>query len=509
MKNRQAYLPLFLSLALGLGMYLGMRFNYSLAPEQPASPNSKLDQVMELIDQAYVDEVDPDSVLDLTLSELMHRLDPHSAYIPLTDVAEVEEDIRGEFQGIGVEFIHLDDTLALVNILPGGPSERAGLVPGDRLVKVGGKPVASQGLTTEELVSMLKGPGGTKVRVTVVGPSRQAPVELVITRGPIPLASTDMAVIPQESTGYLRINRFSETTASEVRAALMEFKRQRCGQMILDLRDNPGGLLTAAVQVADEFLPAGKVVVKIKGREQEEDVRTATSRGIWKTEPVVVLIDEGSASAAEIVAGALQDHKRAVLVGNRSFGKGLVQQEISLQDGSRLRLTTSRYYTPSGRSIQRPYNEGYEAYQEATAARWSGSDSLNHKRIEGGIEPDVTVALDSLGESLWFYHFFNWSLMDQQAFRLADGLRKSWNKKDPEDFIENWKLPDSALANYLLAIHTKAKPSQLDTKSKEKLETRFKALVAKNLFGDAGFFPIYLQDDPFYATAMIQLKTGK
>lgn len=509
MKNRQAYLPLFLSLALGLGMYLGMRFNYTLTPEARSTNNSKLDQVMELINQAYVDEVDPDSVLDLTLSELMHRLDPHSAYIPLSDVAGVEEDIRGEFQGIGVEFIHLEDTLALVNILPDGPSERAGLLAGDRIVRVDSKKVAARGLSTEELVALLKGPMGTKVKVTVVGPSRTSPTEVSITRGPIPLASTDMAVIPQENAGYLRINRFSETTSSEVREALMEFKRRQCGALILDLRDNPGGLLTAAVQVADEFLPAGAVVVKIKGRGQEEEERTATSRGIWKTEPVVVLINEGSASAAEIVAGALQDHKRAKLVGNRSFGKGLVQQEIGLQDGSRLRLTTSRYYTPNGRSIQRPYEDGYEAYQEATAARWSGSDSLNHKRIEGGIEPDVAVALDSLSESLWFYHFFNWGLMDQHAFRIADRMRKTWNQKDPEDFIESWELPENALAAYLQEIHSKAKPGQMDTNSRKKLELRFRALVAKNLFGDAGFFPIYLQDDPFYATALEQLQARK
>lgn len=500
MKRKQAYLPLLLSLILVLGMYLGMRFNYGLVPETPVDAGEKkLRQVMELIQLAYVDEVDPDSVLDLTIEELLHKLDPHSTYIPLADVQAMDEDMRGSFEGIGIEFLHLKDTLTVVHVLPGGPSERAGMKAGDRIINIADSAVAGAGLPTEALVAMLKGPSGSRVEVAVVSRERSGKKMLEIRRGPIPLPSVDRVVVDEE-TAYLKINRFSETTAEEVDEALKYFRSRGLKTLVLDLRDNPGGLLTAAVSVSDQFLPEGAVIVRTRDRSRGEDVKKAGRSGRWESGEMKVLIDEGTASAAEILAGALKDNGRATLVGHRTFGKGLVQQEMTLKDGSRVRLTTSRYYTPSGKSIQRPYDRGYRAYQDETLARWEGSDSLDSRPIEGGIEPDIAVRLDTVGASLWFYHFFNWTLMDEHAFRLADGMRRKWAGREQE-FFRDYEVPETALAAYLQEIHAEMEISRLDVASKRKLLLRFKALVGKNLYGDSGFYPVYLQDDPFWITA--------
>ncbi|MFZ9504430.1 MAG: S41 family peptidase, partial [Cyclobacteriaceae bacterium] len=408
--KRKIALPLVLALGIAAGMLIGVNLKSS-GTWSGGNATQKLREVIGLIERNYVDETVPDDLVDDAIEHLLGKLDPHSVYIPASDREAANEDLRGNYEGIGIEFNIFRDTLTVVTPLSGGPSENAGLLSGDKIIQVDDKNIAGIGLTNAEVYKLLKGPSGTEVNLKVL--RRKEEISYSIQRAKIPQFSVDASYMIDKETGYIKINRFASTTYQEFYDALYELKSKGMKKLILDLQGNPGGYMDEATELADEFLSEGKKIVYTKGQNghyaQNVD---ATASGFFEKGELIVLINEGSASASEILAGALQDNDRALLVGRRTFGKGLVHNPFNLKDGSELRLTISRYYTPSGRSIQKPYGEDF-AYAEDLDNRFKRgeffhadsikfNDSLRYKTVGGrsvygggGIMPDYFVPLDT------------------------------------------------------------------------------------------------------------------
>lgn len=507
MNNKTAnYLwPLALSVAMAIGLWIGHGSGEKVHLGEFASRSGeevKVRQLLGLIQSEYVDQVNTDSLMDLAIADMLHRLDPHSSYIPAQDVQSNMEDLQGSFEGIGIEFQLYNDTITIVRVISNGPAERAGLHAGDRIFAVDDSVLVGPDLQSQDVVGRIKGPGGSRVELNI----RQAidgGTKLVsVTRGSIPLPSVDVAFMLDEETGYIKLSRFTETSADEMHEALKVLKKKGMKSFILDLRDNPGGLMDAAKEIADEFLEEGQSIVMTKDRKGKEKNYYASRSGLFHEGKMVVIINEGSASASEIVAGALQDHRRATVVGRRSFGKGLVQQEMRLSDGSRVRLTTYRYYTPNGRSIQKPYTSDYESYQkEAFQRDWSQDEERSEQDAreleQGGIAPERIVNIDSLPVDFWVYHQFPPSMIDRWAFRYIDQNRSKMGQWSKDDFINEFSADTliDLLVDY--ALVDKKDSIELKPNAKSYLANRAKAIMARNLFGESGFYPIYLSTDPF------------
>ena len=420
--NRNHRWPLLLSVVLCFGIYVGTRLQgpsgagssfFTLSP----TGFDKISDIITYIEQEYVDTVDKDKLMDLSIEKMLQSLDPHSSYITAADLNAANEPLEGNFEGIGVEFHIQDDTIMVVSAISGGPSEAVGLRSGDRIVEVNDTLVAGIGINNNDVMRKLRGQGGTKVKVKVFRRGTPKLISFTITRGKIPIYSLDAAFMANPKTGYIRISRFAATTYDEFMQAAEKLSQKGMSKMIIDLRGNPGGYLDAATKIADEFIADGKSIVYTEGKSRPRADYDATAGGKFEDFPVVVLIDEGSASASEILAGALQDWDRASIVGRRSFGKGLVQEQTVLPDGSAIRLTIARYYTPTGRSIQKPYKDGYEQYNNELSERFAHQELLNLDSIKfpdslkyttpkgkvvyggGGIMPDVFVPLDTTDSS--------------------------------------------------------------------------------------------------------------
>jgi len=367
---------------------------------------------MDFIESEYVDDVNTDSIVDLTVNSILEKLDPHSVYISQSEMERVNQSMEGKFVGIGVNFYMYKDSVAIIKPIPGGPSDKAGLKAGDRLLYANNYKLFGRKLPADTLFTKLKGEDGTSLTLTVFRKSENKKFKVNLTRAEVPIKSVDVALMANKTTGYIKINRFAETTYDEFHAALLSLKKQGAGTLIIDLRDNGGGYLEKAVEIADEFLKDGQLILKTKNKKKRVDETRATGEGSFETGRLYVLINENSASASEILAGAIQDNDRGTIVGRRSFGKGLVQREMKLGDGSAVRLTVARYYTPSGRSIQRSYAEGGEAYYNDFQKRYLNgelyaadsikvADTLKFKTVKGrtvygggGIVPDVFVPLE-------------------------------------------------------------------------------------------------------------------
>lgn len=525
MNNVKTYLPLLFALAVVVGIMIGNRMNYPARPVALMDDDvreQKLKQLINYIDYDYVDEVNTDSLLDLTISELLHKLDPHSSYIAKNDVQKSEESLRGSFEGVGIEYMIYRDTLVVLRVVPNGPSAKAGLMGGDRLVKIDTTPVAGISFPEQAYPELLKGKSGTQVSVHYYRPYAHTSGQVDIVRGKIPLQSVDIAYMLTPEVGLIRINRFAETTPDEFTDALEKLKSAGMRTLILDLRDNPGGLLRGAITIADAFLKKDALIVYTKQRNGNTNYTYATRGGEFEEGELYVLVNEGSASASEIVAGALQDNDRATLIGRRSFGKGLVQEEMTLKDGSRVRLTTARYYTPTGRSIQKPYNEGFDAYQREAENRFNNGelmqvDSSVFASQEqfvtpagkvvfggGGIMPDIFVAIDTSSKALgWLYHYFGIGQIDRYAFTYVDQHRKVLSELTAQDFRKNFVVGDSILGELFAFSSIKMKPEELDLDTRKVLAARIKAMIARNIWGDQGMYPILFEDDPIVSKALL------
>ena len=523
MKSYKLYLPILLALAIATGILIGKKLNFPSSPVGMSTEDmreQKIKQIINFIDYDYVDQVNTDSLLDITISDLLRKLDPHSTYIAAQDVQRSEENMRGSFEGVGIEYTINKDTLTVLRVIKNGPSEKAGLLGGDRIIAIDDKPVAGIEFPEEEYPNMLKGISGSKVKVGVYRPMDNKELEIEIKRGSIPINSVNVSYMINDSVGFIKIDRFSERTADEFSSALKRLKKEGMEALILDLRDNPGGLLKAAIQVSDEFLEKEKLIVYTKERKGEVNLTHATSSGNFEKGRVVVLINEGSASASEIVAGALQDNDRAIIVGRRSFGKGLVQEEMELKDGSKVRLTTARYYTPTGRSIQKPYENGYTDYVHEANNRYKNGEMTEEDSIKvdkeekfvtpggkvvyggGGIVPDVFVPIDTSGMALGaLYHYFGYGQLDRFAFKYVDKNRKKLLDYSFDEFNETFVVSNELLNEVIEFSGVNVSLEELNANTLMILTTRVKALIARNLWGDEGLYPILYQNDPIVIKA--------
>lgn len=535
--NRNYRWPLLLSVVLCFGIYVGTRLQapsgasssfFTLSP----TGFDKISDIITYIEQEYVDTVDKDKLMDLSIEKMLQSLDPHSSYITAADLNAANEPLEGNFEGIGVEFHIQDDTIMVVSAISGGPSEAVGLRSGDRIVEVNDTLVAGIGINNNDVMRKLRGQGGTKVKVKVFRRGTPKLISFTITRGKIPIYSLDAAFMANPKTGYIRISRFAATTYDEFMQAAEKLSQKGMSKMIIDLRGNPGGYLDAATKIADEFIADGKSIVYTEGKSRPRADYDATAGGKFEDFPVVVLIDEGSASASEILAGALQDWDRASIVGRRSFGKGLVQEQTVLPDGSAIRLTIARYYTPTGRSIQKPYKDGYEQYNNELSERFAHQELLNLDSIKfpdslkyttpkgkvvyggGGIMPDVFVPLDTTDSS---NPFLNIALAGGEltdfAYDYVDKNRIDLSRfKNVESFQSKFQVSEVTYNTFVRKVTSNISntPDSRDIAAASSyIKNLLKANIARQLFGGEGFYPVWLLSDPLYKKAMEVIYKGE
>lgn len=510
-------------MAVCLGIVIGIFFNYPTKPmafNEKDQREQKLRQIIRFIDYEYVDAVNSDSLLDETIASLLEQLDPHSTYIPHDEVIANEESISGSFVGIGIEFKLFKDSLTVVRVMAEGPSERAGLKSGQRILKADTIRLVGPGLDVAKVVSTLKGESGTRVELEIYDPLSQRIIQKTVKRGEVPVRSVQSAFLLNDSVGLIKLVKFTRRSAQEVEYAMKQLKRAGAEHLILDLRDNPGGLMTAAEKISDEFLEDDKLIVFTKNRSGEKSRVYATKKGQFEKGKVAVLINGGSASASEIVAGALQDNDRGLIVGRRSFGKGLVQEEITLNDGSRMRLTTQRYYTPTGRSIQKDYNQYDPGFLESHNFNGQIPLDTNQKPNQefltpagrtvyggGGIMPDLTVKFDSSSYNQLLYHLAMTTNMDEKAFTYVDAHRSSLNKWKEDEFVRNFEVDSNLLAYFYGPFEV----NKLSEKAEDELpivKNRIKAFMAYNLFGNEAYQKVYSQEDIFVKQALQGLKSS-
>ena len=532
MKNTKfsVYIPILLAIAVVTGILIGHRLSRNSGNQQTSflmSGSNKLDAIVELINSSYVDSISTDSLIEKAIPELLKSLDPHTAYIPSRDMVGVEEEMRGNFGGIGVQFSIQNDTVMVVDVISGGPSSKVGILPGDRIVTVDDTLLAGKGLKNEKVLKKLRGEKGTKVNVGIKRKGIGVIFGVDITRGDIPIYSVDVSYMVDETTGFIKVSRFGEHTYEEFMTGMEKLDKQGMKNVIVDLRGNPGGYLNAVIKMVNEFLDKGELIVYTQGNSQPRKTFNADSRGTYRDKGVVVLIDDFSASASEIFAGAIQDNDRGWVMGRRSFGKGLVQEQIPFKDGSALRLTVARYYTPSGRSIQKPYDKGNDEYykdimdraihgefQKADSIQYSDTvkySTLNGRTVRGGggIMPDFFIPADTLGFSEYYSKVTQKGLVYQFALDYADSNRKVLQKMGKASEFENYFRNKNILQQFLAFASQKgvtASNGELKTSS-NLIDNQIKAYIARNIIGEEGFYPIIKNIDTVLLEAIEKSKT--
>lgn len=484
---------------------------------------SKFDEVLYYINNMYVDTFQASRIEEAAIVSLMDELDPHSQYISVEEFNVVNDPLLGSFEGIGVQFRIVEDTVTIVNTIKGGPSEKVGIMAGDRIVYVNDSLIAGIKIKNDAVMRLLKGPKGTKVKVRIFRRGIEGLMEFTITRDVIPTYSVDIAYMLDDATGYIKLSKFSATTHKEFVKAAKKLQKDGMKQLVFDLRGNGGGYLNEAVDIADEFLPKGSLVVFTEGRFRPQTQFRARKRGILEDMPVVVLIDGESASASEIVAGALQDNDRGIIVGRRSFGKGLVQEQVMLSDHSAIRVTVARYYTPTGRCIQKPFTgnkeeyllEAYDRYENGelfSADSIHFDDSLKYFTPKGkvvygggGIMPDVYVPLVNDSTEYYFNKITNLGILYQYAFDYCDRHRQELGRyKTVAEFDKSFHVSD-AMFNELVEQAEKkgVKGNEIDKQvARKEADILLKAYIARDLFDDEGFYPIYREMDDVLQKAL-------
>lgn len=518
-KKYNVFLPLLFSLVLITGIWLGYFLNKRASGDggaAHATSGDKLSGLLDFIEYQYVDTINKKQLVEKTITSMLHSLDPHSDYIPASEFETVNEPLKGNFDGIGVEFNIIRDTIRVISPIEGGPSEKIGLRAGDKFIKVNGKSVAGVGITNKEVFDQLRGPRGSEVNVLIMRSGVAKPLSFKITRDAIPLFSLDVSYMLTKDVGYMKISRFAATTYDEYLKAFNKLSKQGMKKLVLDLRGNPGGYLNAAVDIADEFLAKGLQIVYTQGKASPKKVFKATERGSFENGPLVILVDEGSASASEIVAGAVQDNDRATIIGRRSFGKGLVQDQIPFPDGSAIRLTVARYYTPTGRCIQKPYTDDKEAYYNEETERYEHGELLNADSIRldkkqvfrtpggktvyggGGIVPDVFVPIDTGKTTTFLNRAFYTGMVNTFAFEYTDDHRSKFaSYKSADDYISSYEVSSDVLTAFYAYCDKqglKAKPEDR-AKNDEALKPYLKAFMGRNLFEKDAYYPIINQKD--------------
>jgi len=525
--KRSIFLPLLLALVLVLGVFIGKYLpseNNSPQHSNIRSRNDKLNSILNIIESDYVDSVNRNELVETAIPAILKKLDPHSVYIPAKDLARANEPLQGNFEGIGISFNMVTDTILVISTIPGGPSEKLGLLPGDKILYVNDSLVAGRHIGDEKVMGMLKGPRGTIVKIKILRSGQKELLPFEITRDKIPIYSVDVDYMVNDYTGYIKINNFAMTTFDEFMKGLRELKSKGMTSLVLDLRANSGGIMEAAIQIANQFLQEGQLIVYTKGRSQPRSEARATGKGEFETGDLVVLVDEWSASASEILAGAIQDNDRGTIIGRRSFGKGLVQEPVDFTDGSGMRLTIARYYTPTGRSIQKPYNNGFEKYYDDLNERYSHgefevsdsihfADSLKFTTAKGkivygggGIMPDKFVPVDTSGISPYFLKVR--SIIYRFSLRYTENnrelLKKYTEAGEMEKFLDKQALLDQ-FVQFAAAKGIKKDPEGLKI-SGDVIHTQIKAYIARNILDNKGFYPIWEEIDTTLKYAIDFLK---
>lgn len=507
----QVSLPLILCIGLAAGVLIGASLGNKTSLGESKDDMQKFREVLSLVKNEYVDKAETDALVEDAIQHMLGKLDPHSAYISAQDRIAANEDLQGNFEGIGIEFNIFHDTLVVVAALSGGPSEAVGLQSGDKIVKVGEKNIAGIGLSNPDVQKYLKGPKGTEVKIEVLRKNAKSPIEFTIIRDRIPQYSVDASYMIDPEIGYIKVSRFAQSTHQEVSQALSKLKKEGMKKLILDLQGNPGGYMDQAIDIADEFLNEGKKIVFTKGQEDKyNENASSTSKGDFEQGDLIILVNEGSASASEIVAGALQDNDRALIVGRRSYGKGLVQRPFELNDGAEVRLTISRYYTPSGRSIQKPYTnideydrdivDRYKHGEFFSADSIHFNDSLKFETANGrsvygggGIMPDYFVPLDTTNTSRYFNELFSANVLREFAFNYAEQNKVSLQERGYKSYLEKFDVSD-AMLNDLVAMgqRNKIQPDYRDlNKNKRLFQVYIKAEIARRVWGNESFYPVF------------------
>lgn len=527
------YFPIILALFLVLGMWLGHRLSSSASGKTEkilfikTPQRDKLINLIDYILQDYVDSVSRQDLTENAIKGILDKLDPHSQYISAEDFTDLEDQLNSNFEGIGIQFRIENDTIMVIQTISGGPSEKAGLLAGDRIVKINDSIVAGIGITNRDAVRQLKGKRGSEVKVGVQRRGLADLIDFNLVRDVIPTYSIDIAYMADDSIGYIKLSRFAANTYEEFQGSLRKLMAEGMEKLILDLRGNTGGYLQAAINLADEFLPEKALIVYTEGNSRPNNYAYATKRGIFEENDLVILIDEASASASEIVAGAVQDNDRGLIVGRRSFGKGLVQEQMTFPDGSAIRLTVARYHTPTGRYIQRPYTIGSKEYYEELYERYAGGEMENPDSVAfgdtikyytpggrvvyggGGIMPDIYVPLKADEKDRLYNRMIHQNLIFRYAFEYTDRERNALRKYESvESFIDDFQVSEAlyqGLLEYARGQGLSFTQRQARD-SEKKIKILLKAYIGRNLLDDAAFYPIYHEVDKIFQTALNKFK---
>ena len=522
------WLPLALALAVVVGVFLGSRFSSN---NKVAENDRKLNAILNLIAQDYVDTTNLKDLIEMSIPEILSNLDPHTSYFSAEELKAATDDLNGSFSGIGISFVMMDDTIGVVEVIPGGPSEKVGLLAGDRIVMIDDSTATGEMMTNGAVMKRLRGPKGSKVKLGIKRQNSKKLLSFTITRGDIPVNSVDAYYMIDDITGYVKVNQFGRHTYDEFITAMASLQDDGAERYILDLRGNGGGFMEMAVLMVNEFLPANQPIVFTRGRYERDDSEVwSDGNGSFQDAEVAVLIDEFSASASEIMAGALQDNDRGLIVGCRSFGKGLVQKEFDLPDSSAIRLTTARYYTPSGRCIQKDYKQGMFNYEKELIDRYINGElySRDSMKIDkdqvfttafgrtvyggGGIVPDIFVARDTSGVTSYYIEVANAGLLQRYAFNYCDQHRSALSKLDDyHQFLATAPSDEEMLTDFAdYAQRNGITPRwYYINQSRDVIVTNLKALIARNTYGNMAFYPIINRTDKTVQAALNALNQHK
>jgi carboxyl-terminal processing protease len=530
-KLNKIYLPILFAIVLVSGILLGKALNNNPHTNYAHlyRANNKLGVIIDYIETRYVDTISRSMLEESAIPGILEELDPHSVYIPAKNMKAVNEDMQGNFEGIGVTFDYRTDTAIITNVISGGPSEKIGVLAGDRIILINDSLVAGQDIPSNDIVGMLKGEKGTRVKVSLERKNYSDLIDVEIIRGEIPIYSVDVSYMIDEEIGYIKINRFAGTTYEEFMEGAQKLLELGMKKLILDLRGNKGGYMVAATSIVDQFLESGKMIVYTQGKSSPKQDIYSTAHGICKDIELIVLQDEFAASASEILAGAIQDNDRGTIIGRRSFGKGLVQEPYQLSDGSVIRLTIARYYTPTGRSIQKPYNNDKEDYYNDLNERYQHGEFLEVDSIQfadslkfitpkgdivyggGGIMPDIFVPLDTTGYSKYYAETVRKGVLYNFAFKYVDEKRNFLTKykdaMDINDYLESINIFDQ-FADFAEQQGI-PKTTEGFSHSRHLVNTRLKANIARNIIDNNGFYPIIKEVDATLKIAISYFKENK
>ncbi len=526
--NRFLWLPLAIAMAMVVGIFFGSRFTNN----KPVAENDrKLNAILNLIANDYVDTTNLHDLIEMSIPEILSNLDPHTSYFTAEDLKAATDDLNGSFSGIGISFMMVSDTISVIEVIPGGPSEKVGLMAGDQIVMIDDSVAVGPKMTNGEVMKRLRGDKGSQVKLGIKRQNSKKLLSYTVTRGDIPVNTVDTYYMIDNITGYVKINQFGVHTYDEFITAMASLQEEGAKRYMIDLRGNGGGLMQMAVLMVNEFLPAGQPIVFTKGRYMHDDGDVwSDGNGSFQDAEVAVLIDEFSASASEIFAGALQDNDRGLIVGCRSFGKGLVQKEFVLPDNSAIRLTTARYYTPSGRCIQKDYKEGMFSYEKELFDRYLNGELYSRDSVKvdqnqvfstmngrtvyggGGIVPDIFVARDTSGITSYYIDVANAGLLQRYSFNYCNNNRSFLNQLDDyTEFLRVAPSDDALIKDFVdyAAKNNIAPRWYYINQSHDLLATNLKALIARDIFGNMAFYPILNRNDKTVLAALRALNSHK